>query len=71
MKWIYKKLKETQGEHRKQAASILYFAATELDGRDHLAATAALFLILGDEYEHFMAKPDLGVDRIAAGLKSL
>jgi hypothetical protein len=70
-KWVYKKVKGTQGVHRNEAAAILYSAAVDGQGTDKLAATAALLIILGDEYEHFMGKPDLAVERIANRLKSV
>ncbi len=71
-KWLYKTVNGTQGVHRHQAADLLYSAATKQDmTRDKLAATAALLAILGAEYDHFMAKPDLALERIASRLKSV
>src|SRR5437764_879753 len=53
------------------ATALLYSAATDGEGRDKLAATAALLILLGDEYDHFMAKPDLAVERTADRMKSV
>lgn len=72
-KWLYKKIRKTQGVHRNEAAELLYYAATQADaGRDQLASTAALLLLLGSEYDKVMATPeDDAIARIAARMKSV
>jgi hypothetical protein len=69
-KGLYKYLRNTRGEHRKQAAATLMHCSDALYNRQDGGNPArdALIVILGEEFDKVMAAEDVG--RIADRLKS-